>query len=108
MTDDEPQDAADVADDDGDEAALTEEENAQLAVLQADLARVLGVGVGVGGIEIEGSGPVTLRATLLADGKVREVEAEGETLKAACGALLEKAAGVRLDGAFWQIVGPMG
>jgi hypothetical protein len=85
---------------------LSEADAATVASLVADLEGVLGVGVGIGAIDVaDGDGRVRLRATLLAEGKVRDIEAEGDTLEAACRALIEVAARVRLDGAFWRIVG---
>jgi hypothetical protein len=94
-----------MSDDPAEQAPLSDADSARLEALAEELGRVLGVGVGVGGVEVLGDRPVRLRTTLLADGKVRDVEAEGPTLEEACRALVEAAAKVRLDGAFWQIVG---
>jgi hypothetical protein len=88
----------------GDPPDLSEADAVTLAKLAADLERVLGVGIGIGGIDVADGVPVRVRATLLAEGKIREIEAEGGSLEAACQALIESAARLRLDGAFWRMV----
>jgi hypothetical protein len=74
--------------------------------LAADLERVLGTGILVEDLEIEGDGPVTIRVACLVDGMSREIHTTGETAIEAVTAVIRLAAEMRLSGAFWQIVGP--
>ena len=53
---------------------------AQLAArLADDLERVLGTGILVEDLEIEGDGPVTIHVACLVDGRAREIVAVGES-----------------------------
>ncbi len=82
-----------------DEALLAER-------LATDLERVLGTGILVEDLELQGDGPVTIRIACLVDGASREIRAEGATAGEAAAAVIRRAADLRLAGAFWQIVGP--
>jgi hypothetical protein len=101
----------DHADDDRDEedvgkaVAMTEAEAAFAARLADDLERVLGPGLAVADLEIAGDDPVAMRAAILVDGMVREIEATGETSLDAYRALMVAAAELRLGAAFRRIVG---
>ena len=80
---------------------------AQLAArLAEDLERVLGTGILVEDVEITGDGPVTIRVACLVEGHAREIEAQGESAIDAMAAVIRRAAELRLEGSFWQIVGP--
>jgi len=74
--------------------------------LASDLERVLGTGIVVQNIEVQGEEPVTIRVTCLVDGAVRELDAIGESQAEAMAAIVQQAADLRVAGAFWQIVGP--
>ncbi|MEW6225622.1 MAG: hypothetical protein AB1627_13435 [Chloroflexota bacterium] len=74
--------------------------------LAADLERVLGTGILIEDLEIEGEGPVTIRVACLADGMSREIEAHGDSAIEAISDLIRLAAETRLAAAFWQMVGP--
>ena len=80
---------------------------AQLAErLAEDLERVLGAGILVQDLEIDGDGPVTIRAACLVDGTVRDIEATGELAVDAMSQVIRLAAEVRLAAAFWRMVAP--
>jgi len=74
--------------------------------LADDLERVLGTGILIEDLEIEGEGPVTIRVACLVDGASREVHAEGATVLEAMSEVVRLAAELRLSAAFWQMVGP--
>jgi hypothetical protein len=74
--------------------------------LAVDLERVLGVGIAIDDLELAGKGPVTIRAALLVEGQVREIEATGETSLEAYQGLVRAAAELRLAAAWWRLVGP--
>lgn len=74
--------------------------------LTDDLERVLGTGILVQDLEIEGEGPVTIRVACLVDGQSREVEAAGDSAIEAISEVIRLAAEARLAAAFWQMVGP--
>jgi hypothetical protein len=74
--------------------------------LAADLERVLGTGILVEDLEIEGEGPVTINVACLVDGASREIRAEGATPMEAASNVIRLAAELRLSAAFWQMVGP--
>ncbi len=79
---------------------------AQLAArLAEDLERVLGTGILIADLEIEGDGPVTISVTCLVEGHSREIDAEGDTVGDAMSAVIRRAAELRLAGVFWQIIG---
>jgi hypothetical protein len=75
--------------------------------LAADLERVLGTGILVEDLEIEGEGPVTINVACLVDGTSREISGSGATPAEAAGDVIRQAAQLRQDGAFWQVVGPV-
>ena len=80
---------------------------AQLAArLADDLERVLGTGILVDDLEIEGDGPVTIHVACLVGGQAREIVAVGESAIDAMADVIRRAAEMRLSSAFWQVVGP--
>jgi hypothetical protein len=74
--------------------------------LAVDLERVLGTGILIEDLEIEGEGPVTINVACLLDGMSREIHAEGATPMEAISNVIRLAAELRLSAAFWQMVGP--
>jgi hypothetical protein len=74
--------------------------------LSTDLERILGTGILVEDLEIEGEGPVTIRVACLVDGQARELAVSGATAIDAIGDGIRLAAETRLASAFWQLVGP--
>jgi hypothetical protein len=74
--------------------------------LAVDLERVLGTGILIEDLEIEGEGPVTINVACLVDGASREIHAEGESALDAISSVIRLAAELRLSAAFWQMVGP--
>ncbi len=74
--------------------------------LASDLERILGTGILVQDLEIEGDGPVVIRVACLVDGQSRDLRVEGETAVDAMADLIRLAAETRLSAAFWQMVGP--
>ena len=78
---------------------------AQLAArLAEDLERVLGTGILIEDLELEGDGPVVIRVACLVDGRSREIAAQGESVVEATSATVRLAAELRLAAAFWQMV----
>ena len=76
------------------------------ARLAEDLERILGTGILIEDLEIEGDGPVTINVACLVDGASREIHAEGESVLEAISNVVRLAAELRLSAAFWQMVGP--
>lgn len=74
--------------------------------LATDLERILGTGILIEDLEIEGDGPVTIRVACLVDGRSREIRVEGESAITAISEVIRLAAELRLSAAFWQMVGP--
>ncbi|HEY6058416.1 MAG TPA: hypothetical protein VIV06_10300 [Candidatus Limnocylindrales bacterium] len=74
--------------------------------LAEDLERVLRAGVIVDEIESLPDGRVRVRADAFIDGRIHVLEAVGESLLDVYRPLVRQAAEARLNGAFWQIVGP--
>ncbi len=74
--------------------------------LADDLGRVLGTGIAVQDLEIDGDGPVTIRVACLVDGMAREIETSGDTAIEAISQIIRLAAETRLASAFWQMIGP--
>ena len=74
--------------------------------LAADLERVLGTGILVQDLKIDGDGPVTINVACLVDGASHEIHAEGESSLEAISNVIRLAAELRLSAAFWQMVGP--
>jgi len=85
---------------------VNENESGLAERLAADLERVLGTGILIQDLEIEGDGPVTINVACLVDGASREIHAHGETALEAVSSVIRLAAELRLTGAFWQMVGP--
>lgn len=75
--------------------------------LAADLEQVLGAGIAIDDVElaVDHSG-AHVTATLLVDGRVETVEAEGTSLIDLYRPLVERAAELRLGAAFWRMIGP--
>jgi hypothetical protein len=73
--------------------------------LATDLERILGTGILIEDLEIEGEGPVTVRVACLVDGASREIVAEGDSAITAISEVIRRAAELRLTAAFWQLVG---
>ena len=77
--------------------------------LAEDIARVLGVGIVVGDIELEvgeaGRG-ARVTATLLAGPRAETIEAVGASVLDLYEPIVRRAAEVRLQDAFWQMIGP--
>jgi hypothetical protein len=81
------------------------EAEVQLAArLADDLERVLGTGILIEDLELEGDGPVVIRVACLVDGRSREISAAGDTIVEAVSAVIRQAAELRLAAAFWQMV----
>jgi hypothetical protein len=75
--------------------------------LAVDLEQVLGAGIAVDDIELASSGDeATARATLLVEGRVETIEVSAPDIAALYRPLIERAAELRLSGAFWRMVGP--
>ena len=85
---------------------MTEAETELADQLAADLSRVLGTGVVVEDLELADERPARVRVVCLIEGNVREITAEGDTVQAAMREVIATAARLRLDSAWWQIVGP--
>ena len=60
-------------------AAMNDAETRLAERLSADLERVLGTGILIEDLEIEGDGPVTINVACLVDGQSREIRADGES-----------------------------
>lgn len=104
MTDDETLDRP--ADPGEPASAMSEAEVRFAERLAEDLQRVLGVGLAIDDFQIVGDGPVTVRAVVLAEGQVREIQATGDTSLEAYQGLIRAAAELRLAAAWWRLVGP--
>ena len=74
--------------------------------LAPDIERILGAGIRIEDLSIEGDGPVVVRVLCLIDGSSREIEASGETAIDAISGVIRAAAETRLSMAFGQLVGP--
>ena len=74
--------------------------------LAEELSGVLGVGIALEAVSIEGERPVTILATSLVDGQVRDLRGTGETILDASRDLIRGAAELRLAAAWWRLVGP--
>ena len=86
---------------------MNDAETRLAARLATDLERVLGTGILVEDLEIEGDGPVTIHVACLVEGQAREIHAEGESAIEAMSNVIRLAAEMRLSAAFWQVVGPV-
>lgn len=75
--------------------------------LAEDLDRVLGVGIAIDDIELTGGESAAhVSATLLVEGRVETIEADGPDVISLYRPLIEKAAEMRLAAAFWRMSGP--
>ena len=75
--------------------------------LAVDLERVLGAGIAIDDVELDVDDVrAHVTATLLVDGRVEMVEAEGASLIDLYRPLVERAAELRLGAAFWRMIGP--
>ena len=75
--------------------------------LGEDLERVLGAGLAVDDVEISSSGDqATVRATLLVEGRIETIEVTAPDEAGLYRPLIERAAELRLQSAFWRMVGP--
>lgn len=87
---------------------VTGDANERFAQRLADeLSGVLGVGIALEAVSVEGETPVTIRAHCLVDGQVREMTGTGPTILDASRDLIRAAAELRLAAAWWRIVGPV-
>jgi hypothetical protein len=65
------------------------------------------VGIAIDDIELAvGDAEAHVVATLLVDGRVEEIRADGPDLVSLYRPLIERAAELRLASAFWQVIGP--
>jgi hypothetical protein len=85
---------------------VNENETRMAEHLASDLERVLGTGIVVEDVEVRGEDPVTVHVTCLVDGAAREIRGAGDTAAEAMAAVVRQAADLRIEGAFWQLVGP--
>lgn len=75
--------------------------------LAVDLERVLGAGLAIDDIELTQAGDrARVRATLLVEGRIETIDAEGPDILALYRPVMERAAELRLGAAFWRMVGP--
>ena len=75
--------------------------------LADELSGVLGVGIALQMVSVEGETPVAIRATCLVDGQIRDLTGTGATILEASRDLIRAAAELRLAAAWWRIVGPV-
>jgi hypothetical protein len=75
--------------------------------LAADLEEVLGAGIAIDDIELSvGDASAHVTATLLIEGRIQTVEAEAPDVLGLYRPLMQRAAEMRLAGAFWRMIGP--
>ncbi len=75
--------------------------------LAEDLDRVLGIGVVIDDIElVVGDAGVHVVATLLVEGRVEEIVADGQDVAGLYRPVVERAAELRLASAYWRMIGP--
>lgn len=75
--------------------------------LAVDLEQVLGAGIAIDDVELTlDAGRARVRATLLVEGRVETIEAEAADDVSLYRPVIERAAELRLGGAFWRMVGP--
>lgn len=75
--------------------------------LAEEVQGVLGVGIVIDDVSLEGDGPVAIRATCLVDGRAQELAVEGDTLIDASRALIRAAAELRLTAAWNRLIAPI-
>lgn len=86
---------------------MTDAEAAFAERLGEDLERVLGAGLAVDNIELSTSGgEVRVTATLLVEGRIETIEATAPDEVGLYRPVIERAAELRLQSAFWRMVGP--
>jgi electron transfer flavoprotein alpha/beta subunit len=77
------------------------------ARLAMDLAEVLGAGIVVEDVELDGGDEAaTVRATLLVDGRLETIEVSAPDVLSLYRPFIERAAEFRLGAAFWRMIGP--
>ena len=74
--------------------------------LAAEVSEVLGVGIALEVVSVEGATPVTIRARCLVDGQVHDLVGAGPTILDAARELIREAAELRLAAAWWRMIGP--
>jgi hypothetical protein len=75
--------------------------------LAEDLERVLGAGLAVDDIELSTTDDqARVVATLLVEGRIETIELTAPDVVALYRPLIERAAELRLRGAFWRMIGP--
>jgi hypothetical protein len=75
--------------------------------LGEDLDRVLGAGFAVDDIELATENDqARVAATLLVEGRIETIEVSAPNVQALYRPLIERAAELRLQAAFWRMVGP--
>jgi hypothetical protein len=75
--------------------------------LGEDLERVLGAGVAVDDVELSTThDQATVRATLLVEGRIETIQVSAPDEAGLYRPLIERAAEIRLQSAFWRMVGP--
>jgi hypothetical protein len=75
--------------------------------LAEDLDRVLGAGLAVDDVELSATGgEASVRATLLVEGRIETIEVSGPDVVGLYRPVIERAAELRLQAAFWRMVGP--
>ena len=86
---------------------MNDAESAFAVRLSADLERILGAGLAVDDIELSAAdGRARVRATLLVEGRIETVEVSAPDVDGLARPLLERAAELRLQSAFWRMIGP--
>ena len=86
---------------------MNDSEGEFAARLAEDLERVLGAGIAIDDVELTtDDGRAHVRATLLVEGRVEEIEADAPDVASLYRPVVERAAAIRLAGAFWRMVGP--
>jgi hypothetical protein len=75
--------------------------------LRTDLEEILGAGLAVDDIELSTADHrARVVATLLVEGRIETIELDAPDVHALYRPLIERAAELRLRGAFWRMVGP--
>ena len=88
-------------------AAMTDAEAQFAERLGEDLDRVLGAGLAVDDIELSSTGDLaSVRATLLVEGRIETIEVSASNEAGLYRPLIERAALLRLQSAFWRMTGP--
>ena len=75
--------------------------------LAREVEGVLGVGIALDDVSLEGESPVSIHATCLVDGQLHELVGTGPTILEASRDLIRAAAELRLASAWWRLVGPV-